>query len=156
MFVRCDKMFDNFDNLGKILFIKNDVFEDLNENEINHSLDHFGKRPCLIISELDKMYLLPCTTKFNIKYPNNYFFVEDNWYLYNDLKKETYIKLNKIIEKEIFSGKFKAELNPITYYRILKKFINLYKDYNPELNYSYYNIIEEDIKEQVKKLEKII
>jgi len=60
MFVRCDKMFDNFDNLGKILFIKNDVFEDLNENEINHSLDHFGKRPCLIISELDKMYLLPC------------------------------------------------------------------------------------------------
>lgn len=149
-------MFNSVDNLGKILLIRNDVFEDLNENKISHSLDHFNMRPCLIISELDKMYLLPCTTKYNIKYPNEYFLIKDNWYLYNELRKETFIKLNKIIEKNIFSGKFKAELNPLTYYNLLRKLIDLYKIKNQDLSYNHFQIIEKDIIEQVKKLEKII
>lgn len=156
VYIGSDFMFDKFDNLGKILYVENVIFKDVIHDKISHLIDHNKGRPCLIISELDKMYLLPCTGSYNCNYNEHYFIPDNDDYVYNDLSKTTYIKLNKMIEREIFSNTFKAELTPIAYYKLLKELVNLYSKNNGYLNYEYYRIIEEDINNQIKKLEKIL
>jgi len=56
-------MFDHFDNIGKIVKIRNIIFNDdkSKKNSVDHSFN--TGRPCVIIDEIDgKMYLLPCSS----------------------------------------------------------------------------------------------
>ena len=118
-------MFDKFDNIGKIILVKNIVFTNKENIKVaDHSA--LKGRPCIIITETeDKMYLLPCCTSGD-KYKKYKMVVKPTDTLDRRWHKESYVSLNSVIEMNIFFNTSYAELTPLAYYKLLKNVINFF------------------------------
>ena len=141
-------------DVGQIVLIKNIIFKDLINNKIILSHDSHYIRPCLIISELDKRYLLPITSS-----KKNEYFKDSNMKITNyDLEYSSltsdicYIKLDHIIEREPFYTNPVDRLDEIKYYKCLLKLIKYYESL--EIKTKEYEMIEKDVKKQVLMIKK--
>lgn len=153
-------MFDIYDNIGKIIIIKNLSFKDF-YREIPQA-DHCALtgRPCIILTEIeDKMYILPLTSKVVSGVLLPFQFCLQTWDVIDDPRpKVKQVKLKPIIEKNLFFSQCQGELTPIAYYELLKSLLKLYNDPKQAkyLEFDIYNKIEKDLNQKVKKLEKMI
>jgi len=147
-------MFNKFDNIGKIVIVKNISFKDTKDGILQADHAALSGRPCIIISDsLDKMYLLPSTSnQKKRKYIEEYFELTEENFNYTFLKTNpSFIKLSRIIEKEIFFGQDYGEISPTSYYELLKSFIKCQEKHK---NNELYDLIKNDINDQVINLEK--
>ncbi|MBE6160574.1 MAG: hypothetical protein E7157_05990 [Lactobacillales bacterium] len=145
-----------FDNTGKIIIVRNIVFKDFYEGQINYNYDKHFVRPCLVISELeDKRYVLPITsTGRNEKFLYKKFKIyRDNLINQSLSTKINYIKLDQIIPIEPYYKEPVDELDTKTYYNCLLKLKNYYE--RASFISEEYEEIKEDVNKQLKKMRKL-
>lgn len=147
--VGCDRVFNNE---RKIIIVKNIIFKDLKENKIIENRDIYLKRPCLIICEKeDKRYMLPISgSAKNKNYKLENIRLTNCDSLNRTLKKDSYLKLNRIITDNIYYKEPVDELDEIKYYKCLLKLIKFYGSLNVKVE--EYEQIKEELQEQVNKI----
>ncbi|MBP3461235.1 MAG: hypothetical protein J6K21_02345 [Bacilli bacterium] len=139
-------------NERKIIIVKNIIFKDLKEDKIVLNRDIHFKRPCLIICEKeDKRYMLPIGSSSRNKDYKKENIKLTNYDLINrSLKKESYLKLDRIIKTDIYYKEPLDELDEIKYYKCLLKFIKFYNNLN--IKVEEYEEIKEEIEKQLYKI----
>lgn len=142
-------MFDLYDNIGKIVVIKGIIFSDEESKEIDHCA--LTGRPCIVIDEIDdNMYLLPLSSFCHEEFKDQMFFLKKNSIIDDTKPGNKLIKLRPIIKRKMFSSKYRGELKPAAYYRLLKQVLLYYKTHD---SMGLFEEMEDSINDKVLKLE---
>lgn len=143
----------NIGSEGQIVIVKNIIFKDYNNEGFRLNRDAHLERPCLVISEIDdKRYMLPISSSINNKYYKTENIQISNYdLLYRTLRyNRCYIKLDKIIKRDICYKEPVDYLDKIKYYKCLLKLIMYYE--RLEFEVEEYEMIKDNLKEQIEKI----
>ena len=115
--------------------IDNQIFKN---DDSHYQIDHCKKRPSVVIAEDDEFFYYLTMTSKN----------KDISYLYNDGKKDQYIRFEYLYKKEIYGALEVGRLDDINLLNLLIEFYNYHQDKNE----NDFKKIEKNILKFIKEL----